>query len=278
MGRAWGRGPPASRVGASDQAPHRTCRGPFAPRARGVEGSAMADGGSRRKKILPTTRRVAASSGQAQASGWILGTPQRAGFCGGRSPARWASEAAHATPVCGSASSRWLDRWSDVSRSAWRKATSCECADRHRRSEARKPGWRAPHRRTGPRKEGPQSAPRRITPRPAVQAGLRGVVRVLTRSIPAQRRGCVAGRRCRPRDTDARPASPAPMAPRAISPQACTKKPPEAASLCCGCRQRVYTVFAGAGVSGAALGSPSSARACRIEVAISRSIWSVKSS
>lgn len=124
-------------------AQHRPCRGPFAPRARGVEGSARAEGGAAEKKPANDPEGVAASSGQAQASGWLLGTPQRPGFGGGRSPARWASEAAHATPVCGSASSRWLDRWSDVSRSAWRKAT--RNGQRLRwSSAARKPGWRAP--------------------------------------------------------------------------------------------------------------------------------------
>lgn len=97
MGRTWGRGPPLA-VGASDRALHRTCRGPFAPRARGVEGSAMADRGEPRKKSCQRPQRGGRVQRPGASLGLDLGTPQRAGFCGGRSPARWAKRSGARPP------------------------------------------------------------------------------------------------------------------------------------------------------------------------------------
>lgn len=274
-GRTWGRGPPLA-AGASDQAPHRSCRGPFAPRARGVEGSARTDRGEPQKKSCQRPRRGGRVQRPGASLGLDLGTPQRAGFCGGRSPARWAKRSGARPPGFGvgvQPMARQVRR-----RQSRRMAESHELRMGRQAQAKRSPGNRGGvrRRRTGPRNEGPKSRPSGIAHRLAVQATKGG-----GSSPEAQHHRPKAGMRSNP----AMQAAPTWRSGRHRRigcrwrhlAAGVHKKAANAASLCCGCKQRVYTVFAGAGVSGAGMASANSARACLIEVATRRSICSVKS-
>jgi len=154
MGRTWGRGPPAMRVGASDSAASAMPGALRAPRTRGRR-VGKGRRGEPQKKILPTTpqgwprpaarRKPRAGFRHAPACRFLWGAqPRPVGKAKRRTPPRFQ----------GSASSRWLDRWGDDSRDAWRKATSCECAGRHRRSEAPETGGACAAGAPGPARKG----------------------------------------------------------------------------------------------------------------------------
>lgn len=132
--------------------------GPHCARGRGSMGRQW-QRGSRLPKPCQRPRRGGRVQRPGASLGLGLGAPQRSGGgWGAAAPPGGRREAAHAPPVCGSASSRWLDSGGNASCTHWLKATRNGDIARWQHFEATETGGACAAGAPGPARDGRNSA------------------------------------------------------------------------------------------------------------------------